>query len=270
MIKRRYSLAIETSSRSGSVSLGSEDRLIDTLDLVETTNTRTGHVCRSGEKRSPRRFGNLMAAIDRLTSRHQVGPSHLDQIYLSVGPGSFTGLRIAVATAKAMAMVLPVRLVAVPTAHVVAQNVPPQAIAATGTCFLAVCLHHKRDTAYTQLFHHHQGVWQQYDKPTVCSLRSLIKTAPRPLGVVGDTLGKIPSELATDVTPLPQEWVIGRSQAVWRLGRTQAERDHFIDPLKLQPLYARPPEAQELWEQRHRQGAAGAKPPTVRSGARTP
>ena len=158
MRRRPYNLAIETSSLPGSCSLGYCDRLIASIHLADPPEETD----RSDRRACPQ---DLMVAIDHLTRTHQVDQTQLGQIYLSIGPGSFTGLRIAVTTAKAMATFLDVQLVAVPSVAIVAQNVP--------TCeedapHLAVCLSHKRDTAYVQLFRRLACQWQRRGPASVC------------------------------------------------------------------------------------------------------
>ncbi len=108
-------LAVETSTPAGSLALleappGEEgrERILGevTLAAPETHSAR------------------LMPAIDRLlreTSRtiHQV-----EGIALGLGPGSFTGLRIAVSTVKGLAYALRVPAAGVPTLDALAHNVP--------------------------------------------------------------------------------------------------------------------------------------------------
>ena len=58
---------------------------------------------------------NLMPLIQKLLTTCGVEKSQLTHIAVSVGPGSFTGIRIGVATARALAQVLELPCVAVPT-----------------------------------------------------------------------------------------------------------------------------------------------------------
>ena len=58
---------------------------------------------------------HLVEAIDRLLELNRARVKDLNLIAVSVGPGSFTGLRIGMATAKGLAQALKVPLVSVPT-----------------------------------------------------------------------------------------------------------------------------------------------------------
>ncbi len=100
-------IAIETSSRVGSVALARGGRPLD-----ETTFS------------APLRHSvELLPAVRRLLEKHHLGPGDVGQLHLSIGPGSFTGLRIAVAMAKAAALAGSVKIVAVDTLDVIAANV---------------------------------------------------------------------------------------------------------------------------------------------------
>ena len=55
----------------------------------------------------------LMPTIDFLTNSLDMKPTDLDRIVVAQGPGSYTGLRIAVATAKTLAHTLKIELVGV-------------------------------------------------------------------------------------------------------------------------------------------------------------
>ncbi len=80
-------LAIEASQRRGGVAV--RDR--DGEDHVEWL----------GE--SARHDDDLLAAVDRLFGRLRLAPADTGVVGVSTGPGGFTGLRVAVATAKMLA-----------------------------------------------------------------------------------------------------------------------------------------------------------------------
>ena len=62
----------------------------------------------------------LMPLVDEVMKEHGWTPSQLDAIAVSGGPGSFTGLRIGVATAKGLCHALNVPLIALDTLHLLA------------------------------------------------------------------------------------------------------------------------------------------------------
>lgn len=227
MSHRLYNLAIEASSRTGSVTLGRGDKILETLALDQRRRHNV----------------ELVPAMARLLEAQGAQPSDLGEVYLSIGPGSFTGLRVAVATAKMLAEALGVKLVAVPTLNVVAEN------ASCGRgAHLAVCLALKINTLYTAIFQAGERGWAIQGEPRLCTMQELVERGPRPLAILGDPLPAI--ETLSGVTVLPAELAVPKSQAVWKLGRQAAARGQFADPQQLVPLYVRPPEAEELWAQR--------------------
>lgn len=87
----------------------------------------------------------LMPAIERLMLRAGFEPAALHVIVCSIGPGGYTGLRIATAAANMIALATGARLVAVPSAWVAAVGA-----AAEGP--FAVALASKGETSHVTVF----------------------------------------------------------------------------------------------------------------------
>jgi tRNA threonylcarbamoyladenosine biosynthesis protein TsaB len=102
-------LGIETSTMTGSIALVEEEKLIAeyTLNLGQTHSTR------------------LMPAIDRILKDSNLTIEEIEGIAVALGPGSFTGLRIGIATAKALAQGLGKPIVGIPTLDGLARNLLP-------------------------------------------------------------------------------------------------------------------------------------------------
>lgn len=250
-----YNLAIETTSPRGSVTLGRGDEPLATTDLPPQSRHRV----------------ELMPTIDQVFKQFGVHPRELAEVYLSIGPGSFTGLRIAVATAKLLAQVLGVRLVAVLTLDVVAQNASCPSTGRADTSptaeHLAVALAHKGDRVYGGYFRFSGGFWVRCSEPRLATVEDWIAAAPRPSSVIIGHDAAVPARVPPDIHVLPPESALARSAAVWRLGRAAAQRGQFVPPHALLPLYVRPPEAEELWDQRHKHPQANPQGVTPESPA---
>ncbi len=229
MPDRNYNLAIETSGRSGSVTLGRGDEIIDTAELP---HKRRHNV-------------ELLPTIDSLCKQHGVTPDAISQVYVSLGPGSFTGLRVGITTAKMLALVNRVELFGIPTLDVLAEN------ASADTQYVAVCLNLKRDTVHSCVYQRDGETWSATVDPELRTMAELLEASPRPVSVIGDPLPPIPDETAQGITVLDPRYAVGRSEAVWQLGRHAAKTRKPDDPMTLAPLYIREPEAVELWNQRH-------------------
>jgi len=104
-------LALETSGKSGSVAILREQNGVLACDIewlsIESGSAKT-----------------LAPAIARLMAKNEIQMESLIAVALLTGPGSFTGLRVGVATAKAMAYALRIPTVEIDTLDVVAWQCP--------------------------------------------------------------------------------------------------------------------------------------------------
>ncbi len=224
-----FNLAIETSSRCGSVALGRGDELLATAAIGR------------------QRHGvALMPAIDRLCGEWGIGPAGLGEVSVSIGPGSFTGLRIAVTTAKMLGRSVGAKLVAVPTLDVVVRNVPDAPDGLAGAC---VMLNAKRGQCFTGLYEHRDGRWQALGEASLMTPAEVCDALAGAFVVIGDHL---PAHAwPARARLLDASFAAPRVEMLWRLGRSAAKRGSFIDPLALKPLYVRLPEAEEVWQRDH-------------------
>jgi len=101
-------LAIDTSNRPLSVAV-----LDDTTVLAAITVTV-----------HQKHAEYLLPEIERLLAMADLKPTDLDRVVVAAGPGSYTGIRIAVTTAKTLAATLGIDLVAVSSLATLAANVP--------------------------------------------------------------------------------------------------------------------------------------------------
>lgn len=97
-------LAFDTSNKSLSVAILEDDTLLADLTL----NIKKNHSV------------SLMPAIDFLMSNLELKPTDLERIVVAEGPGSYTGLRVAVATAKMLAYTLKIDLVGISSLYALA------------------------------------------------------------------------------------------------------------------------------------------------------
>jgi len=107
MASKTLILAVETSSRNGSVAIALGQKL-----LAQTTFP------------APlKHSAEIFPATKVLLSQFGRKPDEIEHIYISSGPGSFTGLRIAVTLAKTMHLANAAKIVAVDSLDVIAANV---------------------------------------------------------------------------------------------------------------------------------------------------
>lgn len=226
-------LAIETSGRIGSVALATGCELKQSARFRADSN----------------HAAELLPTIDELCRPLGWAPGDIDHVYLSIGPGSFTGLRIAVTLAKTLALSIKADIVAVATLEVIAQNAlladepPPQ---------VAVLLDAKRGQVYSAVFERAEGRYARIVDVCIADPIEFLSGLPQPVCVLGEGITYHREALACVAhAELPEALWPPRVQTVLKLGYEKAQRGEFEQPRALAPVYLRRPEAEEVWERRH-------------------
>ena len=219
-------LALETSGRVGSVALSRDGEVIDARTYPHGLMHATA----------------IVPLIDDLFRTHGLTPKNLDQIYVSIGPGSFTGLRVGVTLAKTLAFTTGAKLVAVPSVRVLVENAPAEAKHA------AIVLDAKRGQIFTATFERDSnGEWIEREPARLDRLNDVVERSPRPLYLIGEG---IPFHRATiaDETGIvftdESRWQ-ANATTVARLGTKMATAGSFVDAFSLTPVYVRLAEAEE-------------------------
>lgn len=102
-------LAIDTADATAGVALLLDGRLV--AEFVEVSAYRHSE--------------RLFALVDEALAGAGVGRRELEAVAVTVGPGSFTGLRVGLATAKGLAFALGLPLAGVPTLEALARGAMP-------------------------------------------------------------------------------------------------------------------------------------------------
>jgi len=198
----------------------------------------------------------LLPTIDSLCRRHGVAPGALREVYVSAGPGSFTGLRLGITVARTLAWSAGAAVVGVPTLDVIAQNAlegpdpPPD---------LVVLLDAKRRRVYAAAFGLRGDVYRRLTEPAEWDVEKLAATLPASCAAIGEGIPY--HQAAVDragFRVLPPEGSRARAEVVHRLAYARARAGEVDDSAAIVPVYVRRPEAEEVWERR--QGGAAAKP----------
>lgn len=100
-------LAVDTSSKICAVAILEDNKVIDEIKLD------------NGKTHSE----NLMPIIKEILDRNSLNLSNFNLIAVSVGPGSFTGIRIGIATIKPMAEVYNLPVASVTSLETLARNI---------------------------------------------------------------------------------------------------------------------------------------------------
>jgi tRNA threonylcarbamoyladenosine biosynthesis protein TsaB len=220
-------VAIETSGRVGSVAIVEDGQVVATEQFAHGLRHAAG----------------IVPIIDRLIRARSWSPKEIEQIYVSAGPGSFTGLRIGITVAKTIALVGGAKIVAVPTVRVLAANAPADARN------VIIVLDAKRDQIFTARFEN----GDEREPAHLDSLTAMLSRSPRPVFLLGEGIPYHEKFIPKDdpaVIVTPQECWPARAEAVAEIGMKMAAAGEFADSFKLTPTYVRRPEAEEKLEGR--------------------
>jgi len=271
MTQKPLVLAVETSSRIGSVAIALGEKI-----LAETAFS------------APiRHSAEIFPAISDILDRFSRKPDQIDQVHISVGPGSFTGLRIAVTLAKTMHLANAAKIVTVDTLDVIAANATdylkeentnitshsersevedplrresPKRIATIldakrGQFFIAV---YERNTNDKQRatsdgpasggYRSEPSVagWKKFFPDSLMTASQFLDQfaqSEKPIWLLGDGLLYYKDKFKADGTRfLDQNYWSPRASKVHRLAWKKALTNQFADPLTLTPNYLLRPE----------------------------
>jgi tRNA threonylcarbamoyladenosine biosynthesis protein TsaB len=228
-------LGIETSTKQGGVAIVGEDRVLcETVLNVEVTHSE-----------------RLLPAVDRALDEARITLEGLGGIAVSIGPGSFTGLRIGLSTAKGLAYATGLPLVGVPTLEAMAWTLPG---ARWQVCPV---LDARKQEVYAALFRHEPAGLRRMTEDAALAPEDLCRLIRNPtlfLGDGADAYGALFRERLGDKMLLPPLANRGaRPACVAELGRRRLLRGDRDAPDSLVPRYLRPSEA-ELRRRRESKG----------------
>ena len=228
-------LAIDTASSVSSVAVASEGKL------------RAEVTIEAGRTHSE----TLLSHIEGALSFAGVERSALTGVAVSIGPGSFTGLRIGLATAKAIAYGLGIPLVGVSTLAALALAVPVSDV------HTLALMDAQKGNAYAGLYEWRDGSLHEVRPVRVAPLAEAIAEAAdrgKPVLLTGELAVKKRARLGNlpdNVTLAPAHLLTARASHVAWLGIARLAAGECDDPRTLEPFYIRRSEAEVLWEKRH-------------------
>jgi tRNA threonylcarbamoyladenosine biosynthesis protein TsaB len=242
-----FLLAFDTSGFSGSVALlrGAQEG----AEILCETTLDSGR--RSAQTLAP--------AIARLLAARQIEPSQIGLVATTTGPGSFTGLRVGVTTAKTLAYAVGAQVLGVSTLEASAHGVPERWLAGHERTIEAV-LDAQRKELFVGRFALQSAAEASDGIPHLARLAEdrivsaeawLRELAPGTI-VTGEGLARIEGRLPAGVRVVLAEARAIRAAIVGRLAWRDFVAGRRGDLWKLAPRYLRPSYAEEK--------AAGARP----------
>src|SRR4051812_16307448 len=228
-------LAFDTSGFAGSVAL---------LDGPE--------VLREGALPAERRSAQTLApAIDRLLKEAGVQPREVRLVATTIGPGSFTGLRVGVTTAKTFAYAVGAEVLGVSTLEAIAAGVPVDLLG-DGEREVNAVLDAQRKELFVGRFRMKPGAAEgelprmtRIDADQIVPIASWLERVRDGVIVTGSGLTKIEQQLPVSAVAAPRTRWEARASVVGRIAWRDYEAGRREDLWKLAPVYLRPSYAEE-------------------------
>lgn len=208
-------LALDSALGSCSVAIGNETAIF--ADAIEYGD--------SGQAE------RLVPLIDRVLKSARYAPKDLTRIGITTGPGSFTGIRIGLATARALGLALSIPVFGITTLRALALEAP------IGHDAL-IALDARHGFVYSQLFSS-EGV--ALTAPLVVEPARLIAHIPpsrAPLALLGSAIALVQPHLAGRAVTCVDAHVPKASVFVNEIARYAMVPDGPPRPLYLRPSYA--------------------------------
>ena len=188
--------------------------------------------------------GRLLPGIQHLLRETGLTMEQIDGFAVTTGPGSFTGLRIALTTAKTLALVTEKPLVGIPTLDVLVENVPfagglvcPALDARKGEIFAALF---KKDPG--------EGTTDRLTDYLSVPPKTLLELIQGPVLLLGDAVPVYGDELRRvcrhKITLASPEYHFPRASHLCRLAIKKLSHEGATHPRDLQALYARASDAE--------------------------
>lgn len=224
-------LAIETSGNRGSLALSREGVLLEERALTE-------------EKRHAR---TLVADIRALLATFGLGPRDVELVAVSVGPGSFTGLRVGIVCAKAFTYAAGCQIAGVETLWAIAENAPPD-VSRVETVIDA-----QRQELFVGSFaRNSSGDWFAERPVRIVGIKDWWDSLDSAVAVTGSGLERIVDveSVATRAGSriLDRSLWQPRAATVARLANRLAADGLLADCWSLEPAYLRKSAAEEKWD----------------------
>lgn len=220
-------LAMDTSQKTVSVAL-----LADETILVDTFINR-------GINHS----AVLLPAIEKACQMAGLTVDGVDLFALTIGPGSFTGLRIGASTVKGLALATGKPVVGISTLEALAQN------GKSSTRLICPLLDAQKNQVYTAYYRVNADGWvERTTEERVMNVEALLRNLNEEVLFLGDGAG-IYAELIRKVLRKKAFFAASHQQhvragAVGFLGRNKFLNGDLLDILRFTPHYLRPSEAE--------------------------
>ena len=196
--------------------------------------------------RGKRHAETLVPSIDFVRTQARIELSEVSVVAVDIGPGLFTGLRVGIAAAKAMAHALRVPMIGISSLDLLAWPVRHT------TREIVAVVDARRGEVFHARYRPTPGGVQRIAGPEVSSpaeLRAELQASDTEYLLVGDGALRHEEQWEDMVRVEVAEQYLAHPNAasLVQLAHARAIREDFVQPWQLEPLYLRPPDAEINW-----------------------
>jgi tRNA threonylcarbamoyladenosine biosynthesis protein TsaB len=227
-------LGIETATERVSVAIGGHEGV---LGMFEVTRGR-------------RHAETLTPAIDFVCRQADVALDEISVVAVDMGPGLFTGMRVGLASAKAIAQALRIPMIAISSLDLLAYP-----LRRTDKVIAAVIDARKGEIFYA-LYRQVPGGIQRVSEPTAGRVDDLVAdllARGQEVVCVGDGAIRYQEEIAAGhrVEIAEQFFAYPSSAPLVQLAHSKALREEWVNPWEVEAMYLRKPDAEINWSTRN-------------------
>ncbi len=235
------SLAVDTSGRSGSVAIGMGGVLLG-------ERVFSGMIRHSAE---------LFSSSDSLLKSIDKSAGEVENIFVISGPGSFTGLRIAITFAKMYALAGGARIVPVSTMDVLVANADEADIGDGGEIRrVGTILDAKRGRFFVAVFEKRDGEWVKSLDDCIMTAEQFVDSVcgdPGEIFLLGEGLMYYSKAFSGDsIHVLDAKYWSPSAGKLFSIASQRADLGLFADPVEVLPAYLAGAGALEKWQRKKR------------------
>lgn len=229
-------LGIDTSTMAANVAVLEDDKLI----CEYTINTKKTH------------SQKLMPMIENMLKISDIDIKDIDAIGICVGPGSFTGLRIGMATAKAMSHVNNIPLIGVNSLEILGSNIE------LSNKKICAILDAQRNQVYTCKYIFEDNKSKSLEEITIKPIDDLLEelqATNEEWVIVGEAVYKYKEkiEAISNITIASPANHITKASSLCDLAKDKLEQNIDIhNCYDINPMYIRKSQAEEQYEEKQK------------------
>jgi tRNA threonylcarbamoyladenosine biosynthesis protein TsaB len=219
-------LIIETTGQAGEIAIADGGRICCHRHLLETR----------------RHARDLAPGVAQMLQELQWRPGDIEAVAVSIGPGSYTGLRIGIISAKIFSFATGARLIAIPTFEIIADR------SDVGQDTVEVIADGQQSMVYQQRLRlDDAGKMRAVSPLTIRDVQKWIHERDPADWLTGPGIENVAERLPPAVKLIPPARRQADAEGLLRLAMMRFAESRFDEVAGVAPLYLRPSSAEQKW-----------------------